>query len=239
MTSPLVRQFQGLFAGSRSDRRKAHRPFANPRLEALERREAPATRVWSGASLVDSNWTTAANWVGNVAPSPGDDLIFLSGAARLNNTNNFAAGTSFGSLTLAATGYTLAGNSIALDGGITYSAVEISPSGTSTISTPLALNNDATFSTTYAGPRLIVSGTINNNGHTLTVGGSADLTLSGVVSGAGGLVKAGTGTLLVSGNNTYAGASTIQAGAVELFQTFGVSGTLGSTAAGTVIDAGA
>src|SRR5262249_13399613 len=41
------------------------------------------TRIWDGGSGVDSNWLTAANWLGDLTPLPGDDLIFPSGAARL------------------------------------------------------------------------------------------------------------------------------------------------------------
>src|SRR5262249_26299233 len=95
-------------------------------LEALEERLAPATtRVWSGAGA-DNLWMTAANWVGNVAPQAGDDLIFPGGAAGLNNSNNFAAGTAFGSITIDGGGYTLNGNGITLGaGGLTVNSAAV------------------------------------------------------------------------------------------------------------------
>ena len=66
---------------------------------------AAAVATWTGGGA-DNNWTTPGNW-GGVAPIAGDDLVFPGGAARLSNTNNFAAGTAFNSITISGTGYTL------------------------------------------------------------------------------------------------------------------------------------
>jgi len=74
-----------------------------------------ATRTWTGGGA-DNNWSTTANW-GGTAPVAGDDLVFPSGALRLSNNNNISAGTSFNSITISGSGYTLAGNSIALAAG--------------------------------------------------------------------------------------------------------------------------
>lgn len=51
-----------------------------------------------------------------------------------------------------------------------------------------------------------------SSGHTLTVNGSHDLTLTGVVSGAGNLTKAGAADLTLTGTNTYTGDTTLSAG---------------------------
>src|SRR6478672_3316406 len=40
------------------------------------------------------NWTTAANWAGDIAPIAGDVLQF-DGTTNLINNNDFAANTSF------------------------------------------------------------------------------------------------------------------------------------------------
>ena len=65
------------------------------RFTHLEDRVAPALATWDGGGA-DNHWTTAANWAGDVAPQPGDDLVFPSGVAQLANVNDFAAGKCFG-----------------------------------------------------------------------------------------------------------------------------------------------
>ena len=48
-----------------------------------------ASRTWDGGGT-NGFWTTPANWVGDVAPNPGDSLTFPAAAARMVNTNNFS-----------------------------------------------------------------------------------------------------------------------------------------------------
>jgi len=58
-----------------------------------------ATIVWNGASGVDTNWSTAGNWIGGVAPASIDDVRFLNDGAdtapgNVNNTvNSLFSGT--------------------------------------------------------------------------------------------------------------------------------------------------
>ena len=62
-----------------------------------------------------------------------------------------------------------------------------------------------------------------------------DLSISAIITSAGGLDKSGAGTLLLSGVNTYTGNTTISAGTLEI----GGAGQLGSgTYAGTISNSG-
>ncbi|MXO71963.1 autotransporter-associated beta strand repeat-containing protein [Alteraurantiacibacter buctensis] len=68
------------------------------------------------------------------------------------------------------------------------------------------------------GSQNIGTATINIAGSaaTLNLDTAGTTTLSNVVSGNGGLVKTGTGTVFVTGNNTYAGGTDIQQGAIRV-----------------------
>jgi autotransporter-associated beta strand protein len=159
------------------------------RLTRLEDRTAPAVATWHGGGA-DNNWTTAANWAGDVAPQAGDDLVFPAGPADLVAVNDFAAGTTFNSLNVTGGGYQLGGSAVTLSGGVSAD---------------------------------------------VPAGGSATLALA--VGGAGGVVKAGGGTLVLSGENTYAGLTDIRAGVLEAH----ADTALGATGAGneTVVQPGA
>src|SRR5690348_6406348 len=88
-------------------------------IESLEERLAPATCVWDGGSPLNSNWSTAANWVGDVAPVPGgDDLQFPATAARKANTNDFV-GAAFRGIAFTGSNYVLGGNALTLGGNLT------------------------------------------------------------------------------------------------------------------------
>ncbi|NCW75049.1 MAG: hypothetical protein EBW06_10915, partial [Gammaproteobacteria bacterium] len=70
---------------------------------------------------------------------------------------------------------------------------------------------------------------------TLTTGDAGDDTISGVISGAGNLTKAGAGTLTLSGTNTYTGATNINVGVLSITN----NAALGTTAGITTVASGA
>jgi len=120
--------------------RRRGRPLPAQRrlaFESLEDRVVPATIIWQGDS--GSLWSTPGNWNLNRAPLAGDDLVFGStGAGTTRNTlNDLASLPAFSSITISASGYTLAGSAprIVLTGGINVG----SDLGTESITTDLQL----------------------------------------------------------------------------------------------------
>jgi autotransporter-associated beta strand protein len=173
-------------------RRRA--PVFRPRLEALENRVVPATATWDGGGAT-SNWSNPGNWVGDVLPAAGDDLVFPAGAARLTNFNNFP-NTSFNSLTFSGSGYVISGGPL--------NVLNLGAGG--------IVDSDTTGTNSYGGP--IQLGATR----TIDVADGGTLVLGGALSGSGGLTKTGAGALTLNGAsaNTFTGVTSVRGGALLL-----------------------
>ena len=80
-------------------------------------------------------------------------------------------------------------------------------------------------------------GNVSLGSNTLTIGtDNTDTTFAGVISGTGSLVKTGTGTVVVSGPNTFTGSTTIEGGTLQLGNEFALGdfGNPGSVAYGNL-----
>ena len=129
--------------------------------------DGPAAHRHLDRRGTDDNWSTVGNWQDNVAPNLYDTLVFPASPTESSINNNLAASTEFTSISIDDSSYAFTGNAILLDEGLTAN----NASGTAAFSMNIALNADQTF--------------------TVASGGMLDI--SGVISGAYALTKAGAG----------------------------------------------
>ena len=162
----------------------------------------------TGSALSGVTVNTNANNVSFDGVISGSGSITKTGAGTLilSGTNTYSGGTTISAGTL----------SIGSDTNIGSGTNTIGNKGTLLLSGNGTYTNDWTLS----GEGSAIA-TDNNN------------TLSGVLSGNGGLTKTGTGTLTLTGNNTYAGGTAINDGTLKGNI---ASGTDLSIAAGAIYD---
>ena len=179
---------------------------------------AAAICTWQDTGTV---WNIGSNW-GGTPPGSGDIGLFnlnstylyqpaLSAAASVGGLRD----TGSGSLTVS--GSTLTLNSATINGNAAAGIEMDAGAGPWTIGTPLALGGPQAW-LNNSGSLLTVSGNVANGGYALTLAGSGNTTLSGLLSGSGGLVQSGPGLLLLSGSaaNSYTGATQVSGGALAL-----------------------
>ena len=165
-----------------------------------------AVYTWSGSGT-NALWNTGSNWVGNVAPVTGNDLLF-NNSTRTTNTNNIT-GLNLGTITFgnSAGAFSISGSAISL-GSIVNSS-----------------NNDQALSLTV---NQVTSGTYNAV--------TKDITLSGAFTGSGNVSKIGNGALVLSGNKSgYTGLIDVSAGTLELKTNGNLSGGSVKLAANTTL----
>jgi autotransporter-associated beta strand protein len=176
---------------------------------------AAAPPAWSAA--VSGSWSAAGNWTGGV-PNAAGAIAVIDASTTTALTITLDKPQTLGALLLgnsagSALGYTLSGtgsNSLTLNNS-GYGATITVTGGTHAVNAPVILADN-----------LQVAG--GNNGWTLSIGGS--------ISGSHSLTVSGNGTLLLSGQNTYTGGTTLAAGVLSLGAAEnGTSGPLGESGA--------
>jgi autotransporter-associated beta strand protein len=156
----------------------------------------------SGTSLAITNTISNGSAVQNLTVN-GAGTVSLSGVNTYGPASAGTVGT-----TLGGGGTLQLGNNNAIGSG----DVSVSSSGTLRAGAAFALANNI-----IAGSG--ATATVDNNGN--------NVTLSGIVSGAGALAKNGTGTLTLNSANTYGNGFSISAGTVKLGDAGGIPGGVG------------
>lgn len=181
---------------------------------------------WTGG--FDGKWSDGFNWTESLPPCANANLIFPSGAANLNNSNDLGNPFAINSITFTGTGYTLNGGELDVGvGGVT----DNSTGGANTIAATMVLLAPQSLMVTNAGETFVNGTSIGLNGNQLTFAGAGDSVMSGSIGGAGGVLKNGTGTTFYYINNTYTGVTTINDGRLEIRS----SSSLGTGGAGNEV----
>ena len=147
-----------------------------------------ADGTWTATT--GGSWNAPANWEGGIIASNSGSTATLNAGAGTINNDMADPSLALQGLTFVGGGYTLAGNTIALDaaGFITILA------DSHTISAPLTLNGLTTL-TLASGQTLTVSGAVSGNGNLKLYGGRTALGAANTYAGPTVLV---TGTLEVA-----------------------------------------
>ncbi len=162
-----------------------------------------AVKTWDGGGG-DSNFATAANWVGDVAPISNDDLLFpvLASAQVLNN--NLNPSMVFGSITLNNSSYIINGNNLNVinnfisNGNPHRINATIVSAGTS-----LTLETTNAFRMTYE--------QISIGANNLTIRGDAS-TIINNINGSGQVIMSATNGCDINGGINFTGSYTINDG---------------------------
>lgn len=162
-----------------------------------------ATKTWVG-SVVNNNWTTAANWFPS-APATGDDVIF-DGVAPLGNNNCvYNVTTAISLLSINFTGYTgqfTFSNNLTVTGNITLSPAAGASYATSATVTTYTITTSTATTLTFNGKSLPVNYNPGGTG-TQTFVGDADFQGNYVGQGTAYNIKAAALTninLRIGGN---------------------------------------
>lgn len=180
------------------------------------------TRNYSIDSGVTASIDTNANDITQNGIISGAGLLNKTGTGTLtiNGANTFSGGTTISGGTLA-----LSGGSALIDAGaVTLANI------TGAI---LLLNASETIGSLTGGGAS--GGLVSLQANTLTVGNALDTTYAGLISGSGAMIKTGSGSLTLSGNNSHTGSTTINSGTLSISTDRALGAVPGSASVGKLV----
>ncbi|MBA4019033.1 MAG: hypothetical protein C0483_17840 [Pirellula sp.] len=180
-----------------------------------------ATYTWNQTAAGTYSWPTNANWSPAGFPDAVGDTANLNIDILGNQTINLDQPIVLGTLNIGdAAGtdtFALAGGYLHLDAVSGPVLLNKLTGGADTISTNIQFYDALTITNNSSGT-LTISGGLRsiNSDITLTGTGPGVTTISGVIGTGGGLTKTGSGTFLLSGANTYSGATLVSNGTLQI-----------------------
>ena len=192
---------------------------------------SPTVGSISGAGIIDAASGTptltigsdnsSKSFTGQIKNTAGSLAITKigSGALTLSGANTYSGVTTLSSGTININ------NASALGSG-TFNIIEGAIDNTSgsaiTLSTNNAMNWHSDFTFTGTNDLNLGSGAVTLTENNLLTTSANKLTVGGIISGTYNLTKSGSGTLILSGTNTYTGNTLVSAGILKLGNAGGV-----------------
>ncbi|MBS0346675.1 MAG: DUF4347 domain-containing protein [Proteobacteria bacterium] len=195
--------------------------------------DASAVDVASGATLTLGGNETIGSLAGAGTVALGANTLSTGGGNASTTFSGVISGS--GGLTKTGSGtFTLSGTNT-YTGATTVSAGGLSTGAANVIADTSAVSVASGATLTLGGNEIVGSlagaGAVALGASTLTTGAdNTSTSVSGVISGSGGLTKTGSGTLTLSGANTYTGTTTVSAGGL----TTGAANVIADTSAVSV-----
>ncbi|HKQ36798.1 MAG TPA: hypothetical protein VJ063_01900, partial [Verrucomicrobiae bacterium] len=177
----------------------------------------PAVAVWDGGGNLNKFWSEPLNWVGDIAPSSGDDVQFTASGSLLRTVNDLPATHPIGTIILISGDHRIEGNLPQLNGGI-----QINPGLNDTnriprkieITAPILLGANQSLRMNYTNSFLDLKGAVDLGDNDLTVytesisglGSTAysQINIFGGITGGGTLIKNGPGNVSLLSPSTCA-----------------------------------
>ncbi|MDH0607084.1 Ig-like domain-containing protein, partial [Pseudomonas sp. GD03869] len=189
------------------------------------RSDTPSGDATMRYTLSDGYSSTTAN------VTVTSDTIYVTNAID-TTTVNVSDGVSFSEAIAIAAADVTGSQTIVIDASLAGQTV--STSAASALGESLTLNLDSASGVTLSGGTLSIGSGLSLN----VVNGAGDTaTVATALAGAGGLTKNGAGSVSLSGNNTYTGATSVNSGSLlvngALTATSGVSVAAGATLGGS------